>query len=95
MIRCFILRSAIEEGISINLFFFKGQRTIFSGMLKDDNPRCYEKLKPFIGRRVRVLVTCVNGQIDVDMADVHEISEFSIKRNEALPFSSPQGSERQ
>ena len=86
----FILRSASQEGHYVKLFFFKGQRTIFSEMHKEDKPRYHEMLTPFIGRRVRVLGKCVNGQIDVDIADVQEVAEFRIKRNEALPFSSPQ-----
>jgi len=88
----FILRSASQEGRYVKLFFFKGQRTIFSEMHREDKPRYHEMLTPFIGRRVRVLGKCVNGQIDVDIADMQEIAEFSIKRNEALPFSSPQAS---
>lgn len=88
--RRFILRSASHEGHYVKLFFFKGQRTIFSEMHKDDKPRYHEMLEPVIGRRIRVLGKCVNGQIDVELADVQEISEFRIKRTEALPFSTPQ-----
>jgi len=92
VIRRFILRSAIQKDYYVKLYFFKGQRTIFSDMLKDDKPRYHEMLEPLIGRRVRVLGTCVNGQIDVDIADIQEISEFRIKHNEGLPFSSSQDS---
>lgn len=91
-IQRFILRSSIQNDYYVKLFFFKRQRTIFSDMQKDDKPRYHEKLEPLIGRHVRVLGTCVNGQIDVDIAYIQEISEFRIKHNEGLPFSSSQDS---
>jgi hypothetical protein len=74
----FVLRSTTENGVSINVYFFKGRRTPFSDVSADGKPRYYDAVQPFIGQKVRVLGTCWTGQIDVDIADVQPAAQPAI-----------------
>ena len=73
----FQLASTADNGFSVHVFFFKGRRTAFSEIRTDDKPRYYELVAALIGRKVKIIGTCVNGQIDADVADVQEIADFT------------------
>jgi hypothetical protein len=70
----FVLRSTATEGNYVNVFFFKNRRTLFSGTKREERPRYFERVEPFIGKRVRILGKCVSGQIDADIANVRELA---------------------
>jgi hypothetical protein len=76
--RRFVIRSLTENGLSINVYFFKGRRSPFSDISADGKPRYYDALQPFIGQKVRLLGTCWTGQIDVDIADVQLAAQPAI-----------------
>jgi hypothetical protein len=73
----FELASAANNGFSVQVFFFKGRRTAFSEIRTDGKPRYYEMVAGLIGRKVKIIGTCVNGQIDADVANVQEIADFT------------------
>lgn len=68
----FILRSATDKANYVKVYFFKGRRTIFSDASVDKKPRYFALAESFVGRRVRIMGKCVNGQIDADVADMRE-----------------------
>jgi hypothetical protein len=85
--RRFRLRSTASNGPSVNLYFFRHQRTLFSGMLKNDRPRYYDNVAPLIGKRVKVLGHCLSGQIDVEVANIQQITEVRNNDDEPAPLA--------
>jgi hypothetical protein len=76
--RRFVLRSLTENGLSINVYFFKGRRSPFSDVSADGKPRYYDAVQPYIGQKVKLLGTCWTGQIDVDIADVQRAAQPAV-----------------
>lgn len=74
---------------SVYVFFFKGRRSMFSELKPDDKPRYYDQVAPLIGKPVRIFGTCVNGQIDADIADVETIAEFTPRSSPPPPSLQP------
>lgn len=73
----FTLLSPAGAHHSVNVFFFKGRRSMFSELSPGDKPRYYDQVAPLIGKPVRIFGVCVNGQIDADIADVEAIPQFT------------------
>lgn len=60
------LRPLDDEGPSITVFFFRGRRTHFAETPSNGRPRYCDQVAAFLGRRVRIIGTAVNGQVDAD-----------------------------
>jgi hypothetical protein len=82
----FQLASTANDGY-VRVFFFKGRRTAFSEIMIKDRPRYYEMVAGLIGRKVKIVGTCVNGQINADVADVQEIADFTNGGGAARPLT--------
>lgn len=83
----FILRSTVTHGNYVNVYFFKGRRPLFHRGSPDLRPRYFERVEPLVGKPVRILGHCVNGQIDADLANILEWPATPAKPGEAAPLT--------
>jgi hypothetical protein len=72
----FSLRNPVERGHSIKLYLYRGSRTQFSEMRRNGKPRYFDKVEHLIGKRVKLLGICVNGQIDVNISDIKLVDQM-------------------
>jgi hypothetical protein len=62
-----------QEGVrhpTIQVSFFRGRRTLFTEASRTVPPRFYDQVSGFVGKRVRIVGTAVNGQVSADVGHV-------------------------
>jgi len=62
-----------QEGVrhpTIQVSFFRGRRTLFTDASRTVPPRFYDQVSRFVGKRVRIVGTAVNGQVSADVGHV-------------------------
>jgi len=55
---------------SIKVYFYRGRRTLFSAMSTTAQPRYFNQVSPFVGKRVRIIGQAVNGQVSADVGHI-------------------------
>jgi hypothetical protein len=83
----FVLRSTDTRGHYVNVYFFKGRHSLFQEKTTEARPRYFDRIEPLIGKLVRILGQCVNGQIDADLANIRELAAKPDKPREAAPLT--------
>jgi hypothetical protein len=57
----------------------EGSRTLFSAASRAVPPRFYEQVSGFLGKRVRIVGTAVNGQVSADVGHVVALAEAQVQ----------------
>jgi hypothetical protein len=68
--RRFSLYPLEDRHPTISVYFFRGRRSIFGDDDRTGPPRFYDQVSNFVGKRVRIVGTALNGQLSADVGHI-------------------------